>query len=255
MKTLFSTVIVCLCISAAAQQTQKKSVVIGSMTTRPDAVLIVNPPDSDQGVLLPQLSTGQRMSLQPSSPTEDGLIVFDTNFQSYYYWSNGKWAKMNARGKTDSYYSIDPAGFQHLSSSGNMRDNNLAVFETDNTFVTATADALGEQIIAPVNLPNGSLMNELAVYYMDNDTDNLKMTLLRKSFGGDNEVIFTWESSGSTGAIQTQTFSDFQDKGTIDCENYSYRLIVEFDIDPEDVITKPEDARQRIYGVRIKYQQ
>lgn len=225
------------------------------MTTRPDAVFIVNPPNADQGVLLPQLSTGQRMSLKPSSPSEDGLIVFDTNFQSYYYWSNGAWTKMNARGKTDSYYSIDPACFQHLASIGNVRHNNLAVFETDNTFVTATADALGEQIIAPVNLPNGSVMKELTVYYMDNDTDNLKLSLLRKSFAGNNEVIFSWESSGSAGSIQTETFTDFKDKETIDSENYSYRLIVEFDIDPEDVITGPQEARQRIYGVKIKYQQ
>jgi hypothetical protein len=255
MKTLFSTVIVCLCISAAAQQTQKKSVVIGSMTTRPDAVLIVNPPGADQGVLLPQLSTGQRMSLKPSSPSEDGLIVFDTNFQAYYYWSDGAWVRMNGRGKDYNYYSIDPAAFQHLASVGNVRDNNLAVFETDNTFVTATADALGEQIIAPINLPNGSIMKELSVYYMDNDTDNLKVTLLRKGFAGDSEVILTWESSQSSGSIQTGTFSDFTGKGTIDNENFSYRLIVEFDIDPDDVITQPEDARQRIYGARIRYQQ
>jgi hypothetical protein len=255
MKTLFATVTVCLCISAAAQQSQKKSVVIGSMTTRPDAVLIVNPPGGDQGVLLPQLSTGQRISLKPNSPSEDGLIVFDTNFQSYYYWSDGAWTRMYARGKNDSYCSIDPSGFQHLASSGNVRHNNLAVFETDNTFVTATADALGEQIMAPVNLPNGSIMKELTLYYLDNDTDNLKVTLLRKGFAGSNEVILTWESSQNTGSIQTQTLSDFTGKGTIDNENYSYRLMVEFDIDPEDVITKPEDARQRIYGVRIKYQQ
>jgi hypothetical protein len=255
MKTLFTIFIVLQCLAVAAQQGQKKSVVIGSMTTRPDAVLIVNPPSADQGVLLPQLSTGQRMSLKPASPSEDGLIVFDTNFQSYYYWSNGAWSKMSARGKNDSYYSIDPAGFQHLASSGNVRHNNLAVFETDNTFVTAAADGLGEQIIAPVNLPDASVMQEVTLYYMDNDADNLKVTFLRKKFTGDNEVIFSWESSGSTGSVQGQTFKDFNGMGTIDSENYSYRLIIEFDIDPEDNITEPQQARQRVYGVKIKFQQ
>ncbi|MDQ2658779.1 MAG: hypothetical protein M3Y60_15260, partial [Bacteroidota bacterium] len=48
-----------------AAQPKKASVVIGSMTSRPNALLIVNPQNSDQGVLLPQLSTGQRMSLRP----------------------------------------------------------------------------------------------------------------------------------------------------------------------------------------------
>jgi len=79
-----------------AQPREKRSVVIGSMTDKPNALLIVNPQNSDQGVLMPQLSSGQRLSLQPSSPSEDGLIVFDTNLQTYYYWSNNAWVRMDA---------------------------------------------------------------------------------------------------------------------------------------------------------------
>lgn len=70
----------------------KKSVVIGTMIDKPNAVLIINPPNSDQGFLIPQLTTAQRISIAPVSPVDDGLMVFDVTEQSFYYWST-TWVK------------------------------------------------------------------------------------------------------------------------------------------------------------------
>src|ERR1044071_709597 len=74
-------------------QNEKKSVVIGSMTSKPTALLILNPTDGDQGFLLPQLNSSQRQSLHPNSPDEDGLIVFDITEKIFYYWKDGAWVK------------------------------------------------------------------------------------------------------------------------------------------------------------------
>lgn len=254
MKTLFTALGVLLCAHLVAQQAEKKSVVIGSMTTKSDALLIVNPPNSDQGVLLPQLSTGQRMSLKPSSPTEDGLIVFDTNFQTYYYWSNGAWTRVVAAGKRNSYCSIDPAGFQHLSIAGNVGQSQLILFDTDNTFVTVMSNAMGEDIVAPVELPHGSIIEEVTLFYMDNDDKNLKISLVRKNLAGGNEDMVGWESSGAVSDVRSETFTSFEGKEVVDNENYSYRILIDFEVDPADVITEPSQAMQRIYGVKIKYQ-
>src|SRR5688500_1692036 len=75
MKTLLAIAGIMFSLLATAQSTDKKSVVIGSLTEKPNALLIVNPQNSDQGVLMPQLSTGQRTAMKPSSPSEDGLMV------------------------------------------------------------------------------------------------------------------------------------------------------------------------------------
>ena len=256
MKNLLMIVGCLLSLSTVAQPAEKKSVVIGSLTDKPNALLIVNPQNSDQGVLMPQLSTVQRTSMKPSSPAEDGLTVFDTGLQAYYYWSNGAWVRLIAANyRKDSFYSIDPGNFQQLKANNNVSYNNLAIFETDNTFVTATRDGLGEEIIAPVNLPHGSSIKELSLYYMDNDSDNLQFRFMRKSLSGSNENILTWTSSGSATLIRSETFSSFNGMETIDHENYTYRLVVLFDIDPEDIIDEPLQAKQRVYGVKIKYQQ
>jgi len=252
MKTLL-TIMVAIFSLAVAAQTEKKSVVIGSMTSKPNAILIVNPQNSDQGVLLPQLSTGQRMSLKPSSPTEDGLIVFDTNQKSYFYWSDGKWVRLYGDNGKESYYSIDPVNFLELKPNNEIRHNNLVVFETDNTFVTASRNGLGEKFIAPVNLPHRADIIEFTVYYMDNDDDNLKVILVRKDHSGNTEQIVSWESSGASAVVQNQSFNNFSGLGEVDLENYTYRVLVEFDIDDGDDVYEPSEARQRLYGIRLKY--
>lgn len=255
MKTLL-TVTVALFSLAALAQPQKKSVVIGSMTNRPNALLIVNPQNSDQGVLLPQLSTGQRMSIKPSSPSEDGLIVYDRQEKAYFYWSDGIWNKISMEiAPKERYHTIDPVAFQQLKPNHNIRHDNLVVFESDNTFVTASRQGHGEQFIAPVNLPHGAVLQELTVYYMDNDDDNLEVSFTRKSLSGGTEEIISWESSGSTPAIESVVLSSFRNFSVIDLENYTYRISVQFDIDENEEIDTPEEANQRLYGVKIKYQE
>lgn len=84
----------------------KKTLVIGTMISRPNAILVINPPNSDQGFLLPQLNTKQREAILPSSPQDDGLMVFDTSEQSFYHWNNNTWVKGlggSAAGQTLSY--------------------------------------------------------------------------------------------------------------------------------------------------------
>ena len=254
MKTLL-TVAVSLMALAVFAQPEKKSVVIGSMTSRPNALLIVNPQHSDQGVLLPQLTSTQRLSLNPTSPQENGLIVFDINQKSYFYWSDGEWTKFHAENNAkETYFSIDPIHFYGLKPNDNIRHNNLAVFQSDNTFVTAGRDGHGEEIIAPVSIPHGAALKEISVYYMDNDSDNLRVYLIRKSHLGVNEQIIAWESSGNSASVRTESISNFNGMGTIDLEHYTYRVLVVFDIDEGEDIGEPVDALQRMYGVRIKYQ-
>lgn len=251
MKTLLTISVVVYSLTAFAQP-QRKSVVIGSMTEKPNAILIVNPQNSDQGVLLPQLSNGQRMSMKPSSPTEDGLLVFDVQSQSYFFWSNGDWVKLGTQ-RHSRFFSIDPANFQELKRQDNIRHSNMVIFESDNSFITVSRNGNGEEIMAPLNLPHGSVLNELTVYYMDNHSDDLKVEVVRRSFTGNADNIISWESSGQSGEIKSQSFSTFKGKETLDLENYTYRVIVKFDLNNDETVDSPSEAKQRLYGIRIKY--
>lgn len=255
MKALLTIATVMFFLTAITAQPKKGSVVIGSMTTRPNALLIVNPENSNQGVLLPQLSTGQRMSMKPSSPEEDGLIVFDVSRKSYYYWSAGAWQKLAGESPVKtSFYRVDPASFRALAADYSTPRNGLAIFDSDNTFVTTT-DAGAEAIIAPITLPHGAVLTEVKVHYMDNDDHDLRVSLVRTSVAGRNDLLISWQSSGVDPYVKTQTFNSFNSMGTIDLEKYAYRLVVRFDLDDGEIIDIPQKAGQRVYGVTIKYQE
>jgi hypothetical protein len=193
--------------------------------------------------------------MKPSSPSEDGLIVFDSNIRSYFYWSDGAWVMFRSENNKPRFTSIDPAHFQELKADNYIRHDNMVIFETENTFVTASRNGVGEEILAPVNLPHGAVMKEVTAYYMDNDDDNIKIKLMRKSLSGGGEAIFSWESSGMSASINSVTIANFNNKEKIDLENYTYRIIVEFDLDDGEEVTAPDQAKQRLYGVRIKYEE
>ncbi len=100
----------------------KKSVVIGSMVSKPNAILILNPTNGDQGFLLPQMSSASRISMQPSSPLEDGLIVYDLTDKSFYFWKDNQWVKGLGSSNTNSSLTFDPATNTLSLGNGNTAD-------------------------------------------------------------------------------------------------------------------------------------
>lgn len=120
MIRFFATISFLACFAAAIAQ-DKKSVVIGSLIDRPNALLVISPPAGNQGFLLPQLSSAQRLSIAPASPADDGLMVFDLTDKSFYYWNNGAWVKgLGEAGSQTMTY--DPVTQRLTLSGGGLAD-------------------------------------------------------------------------------------------------------------------------------------
>ena len=91
------------------------------MISKPNAILILNPPNGNQGFMLPQVTTPNRLLINPISPAEDGLVVYDITDQAFYYWKSGVWKK----GLGDSInqnLSYDPITHRLSISNGNVID-------------------------------------------------------------------------------------------------------------------------------------
>ncbi|MEQ1585816.1 MAG: hypothetical protein ABL895_08065 [Cyclobacteriaceae bacterium] len=156
-------------------------------------------------------------------------------------------------GSSVDYYAVDPADFTVLKPEGKADKHGMVIFETDDSFVTAGRDDEGESILAALNFHQGSTLEEVVIYYWDNASQNLTTTLFRKNLAtGSNEVINTWSSTGSSSSIRTETLSSFNGLEIISNELFSYRIRVDFDINTN--VDNPSQARQRIYGIRIRYQ-
>jgi len=161
---------------------------------------------------------------------------------------------ITGNGSSVEYYAVDPANFTVLKPEGKADKHGMVIFETDDSFVTAGRDDEGESIIAGLNFNHGSTLEEIVIYYWDNAPQNLTATLNRKNLStGSNEIITTWSSTGSSSSIRTETLSSFNGREIISNELFSYRIRVDFVINTN--VDNPSEARQRIYGIRIRYRQ
>ncbi|CAN5371447.1 hypothetical protein BH09BAC3_BH09BAC3_12730 [soil metagenome] len=141
-----------------------KSLVIGTMVNRPNAILVLNPTDGNQGLLLPQVTTANRVSMTPASPSEDGLVVYDITDKAFYFWKDSQWNKGLGTGVQT--LSFDQFTQKLSISNGNFVDLSTLkeipvqtgqagkYLTTDGTIVSwATIAALGD--ITAVNTGKG----------------------------------------------------------------------------------------------------
>ncbi|HEX8061045.1 MAG TPA: hypothetical protein VF473_08930 [Cyclobacteriaceae bacterium] len=231
------------------------------MTSKPSAVLVLNPADNNQGFLLPQIPTTSRVTMTPKSPDEDGLLVFDITEKQFYYWKNGQWVKgfsnngSNQQGNSGpsvAYHSIDPSDFSGLRTVTAINKANALIFEDNNTYITSLNKADGTSFIAPIHLPDGATIQKITLYYMDREATNMIMNVYRRPFAGANEaIISTWTSTGTSTTIQNAVQTPLIGKDIIDNSTYSYRVVVK--LNPGlDTVTSADPA-QRIYGIQIQY--
>lgn len=186
---------------------------------------------------------------QPVSPAT--LTAADAG--KIMVWDGSQWVASQST-LNAGYYAMDPSQFTTFKSDNTTDRHNTQVLFSDNTFLTAYEDGVGEENIGGINLPDGAVINELIIYYMDKDaTRNMRLIFTRKSFMGGNEELLSWTSAGRTATINTATFTSFNGRGVINNASYSYRIRVTFDVTNEDNWDTPDEALQRLYGVRIKY--
>jgi len=80
-------------LSTAVAQAQN-SVGIGTENSNNNAVLELVSPSNNQGFLVPRLTTSQRTATSFTGnlgATENGLLVYDSDEDKFYYWHDGQW--------------------------------------------------------------------------------------------------------------------------------------------------------------------
>ncbi len=169
-------------------------------------------------------------------------------------WNGTQWNPQVVAGIAPStqYYNLDPSDFRSLRAQDKKDHENGVIFQENTTFITVHKKDEGEGLIAPLHLPNGAVIQQITLYYMDRDPRNITLNVQRKPFMGVNEnVISTWTSSGSSASIQSSAHTPTAGRDVIDNSLYTYRLIVQMDI--TDDSTDSNDADHRVYAVQIRY--
>jgi hypothetical protein len=87
---------VCLLILYVPSFSQN-SVGIGTANSNDHAVLELVSPNSNQGFLVPRLTTAQRMAaafINSLAASENGLLVYDSDLNVFFHWLNNQWTEM-----------------------------------------------------------------------------------------------------------------------------------------------------------------
>ena len=75
----------------------QNSVGIGTTEPDPRAVLHLVSPESNQGLLIPSLTTSQRLNesfVVGLQEAQNGLLVYDSDEDTFYHWANGQWVPL-----------------------------------------------------------------------------------------------------------------------------------------------------------------
>lgn len=100
----------------------QNSVGIGTQTPNPNAVLELVSPGNDQGLLVPRLTTQQRIADTFTSrltDAENGLMVFDIDEGAFYFWVAGQWQSVSNSQSLSAGLGIDIANGV-ISNTGDL---------------------------------------------------------------------------------------------------------------------------------------
>lgn len=95
---VFALLHLCILLGSSKSYAQN-SVGIGTENPSPKAVLHLVSPNQNQGLLIPAMNTAQRTAdafMQTLTASENGLLVYDTQETTFYYWMNPGWAPITS---------------------------------------------------------------------------------------------------------------------------------------------------------------
>lgn len=176
---------------------------VGVNTLTPDASAILDLKSSDKGMLVPRMTSIERGLI--NSPA-NGLLVFDTVTESFWYWNTLTWVEM-------------------------VNANDLAKADTDDQALSLSGTTL--------SIDNG---NSVSLSSIDTDTDNqaidvlnLNGSTLEVSLDSDGEATKTLDLS-SLNSVQN-VLEDGDSDTKIQLEEGVDEDVIRFDVAGSEVLT------------------
>ncbi len=117
---------------------------INSTGAAPNSSAMLDVSSTTKGLLPPRMTSAQKTAI--ASPT-DGLLVFDTNTQSYWFRQSGAWTELPKAGSTSNYWSLSGSSgneIQNTNSGGFWSANPIGLdFNSDDISNPPTAPVSG----------------------------------------------------------------------------------------------------------------
>ncbi|WP_258103004.1 hypothetical protein [Marinoscillum sp. MHG1-6] len=136
----------------------QNSMGIGTNSPNPNAVLELVSPTSNQGFLVPRLTTLERGSMSLSA-NENGLLVFDIDDQLFYFWVDPTWIPVSNGANGDMLASIyDQDGNQSVDAADSISVDFFDGVSIQYNLLTGQVEVRGGGITT-TKLANASVTN------------------------------------------------------------------------------------------------
>ena len=185
LRQLCLLVICFVCTSVLAQDNVLElPVSINSAGNQPDNNAMLDIQSTSKGVLIPRMTTANRLAIAGGSPTE-AMLVYDSDTKSFWYYDGNVWDELITNGSW-AYYYLDSDGDNFGNIVAAVYTNNpLPDYVTDNTDCDDTdANILpgGIEVCNGIDDDCDGMIDEgvTTTFYLDFDNDG---------FGDNNATI------------------------------------------------------------------
>lgn len=170
---------------------------IGTTTPNPKAVLDLRSPGNNQGFLVPKLSTAQRNAIAGLSAQDNGLMVYDTDDQKFYFWQTNQWLPL----RTGSDVSLTAGtGISITGNTISATDTSPTNEIQDLQLVGGSLKITGNTSATSINLAPFSGTNT------DEQTLAFNATSGQLSISNGNSVTITAAPTGPAGGVLSGTY-------------------------------------------------
>ncbi|WP_179346629.1 cell wall anchor protein [Winogradskyella ursingii] len=196
---------------------------VGIGTTSPDPSSILDVQSTTQGMLAPRMSTAQRTGI--SNPAE-GLLVYDLDQGSFYYYQAGTWDQLGNAEKRNNYVLVKTEADLPAPSGGVITLDENTLYEINGTVVVSTPVNLNGAYLIGLDTNEDVLARLGGTLFMGNKGGSIRNVTLSAPGG----TIFDLDdtSNSETFVLQSSIVANSTSVGTIKGFSLLFFNIVQF---------------------------
>ena len=80
---------------------------VGIGTPTPDSKAILDLTSKEKGILIPRMTSSERLAIAPIGPAQEGLLVYDQDLQKFYYWDGSQWVEVGSGAGVDNDWTVN----------------------------------------------------------------------------------------------------------------------------------------------------
>lgn len=197
MKNIFFSIFIISCLtSQVSNLSAQNNVGIGTITPNTKALLDLTA--NNKGVLVPRLTSVDRLAINPTGTADAALLVYDTDSNLFFFWNSTQWIPFPKQGSNNISLNFDAnTGILSLTDDGGTLTTNIPPdndSDPNNELITGVVFNANGNILT-INEGGNTWSTAISIVDPDSDPTNEYNTAL--SFNSSNNILSVTDAGGT----------------------------------------------------------